>query len=187
MKRPSFLQGVLVALVLSFFGSALFAALAPVFGGVTVLRLLIALLGLAYVLYLISRSTARVGRLLTLALWLSGSALTWLLAPPLAVYALLHVGMASLIRSLYLYASVLSALLDLGLCALSVTAAVGTMAHSGSLFLALWCFFLVQALFSIIPASLKAAGARCEVAAEEPFDRAQRAAEAALRRIYATE
>ncbi len=187
MKRPSFLQGALVALVLSLFGSALFATLAPTLGAATGLRALIALLALAYVLYLISRSRTRVGRVVTVALWLLVSGLAWLLAPPLAVYALVHVGMVWLIRSLYLYSSFVSAVLDLGLCAASAVAAVGTMTHTGSLFLALWCFFLVQALSSAIPVSVRARKDRREHAGEEPFDRARRAAEAALKRIYAAE
>jgi len=56
MKRPSFLHGVLVAAVLGFFASAVVATLTPFVGLGAVLRLVIPALGLAYLLYLLSRS-----------------------------------------------------------------------------------------------------------------------------------
>ncbi|MGH8652343.1 MAG: hypothetical protein ACREYE_09290 [Gammaproteobacteria bacterium] len=49
---------------------------------------------------------------------------------------------------------VLSALADLGLNALGLTAAIWAVKQSGSLFASIWCFFLVQALFVAIPARL---------------------------------
>ena len=69
MKRPSFLHGVLVAAVLGFFASAFVATLTPFVGLGAVLRLVIPALGLAYLLYLLSRSKERVGRITTLSLW----------------------------------------------------------------------------------------------------------------------
>lgn len=186
MRRPGFLQGVLVAAVASFFGGALYAALIAVVGAGAALRLLIALLGLAYVLYLLSCSATRVGRVVTVAGWLAVSAATWLLAPPLALYAVVHVGLIWLVRSLYLYSSVVCALADLGLAVLGTLVAVGTIEHTGSLFLALWSFFLVQALTAAVPAALKSRP-RAPAAPDEPFERARRIAEAALQRIYASE
>ncbi len=93
-----------------------------------------------------------------------------------------------LVRSLYFYSGVLPALMDLGLSALSITAAVWAISQSGSVFLATWCFFLVQALFVAIPPAVKrnanAAGnatpARNNVIENEPFERARRQAGRAL-------
>ncbi len=56
-----------------------------------------------------------------------------------------------LIRSLYFYDSVLSALVDLGLTGVALVTAIWAWLASNNLFLAFWCFFLVQALFVLIP------------------------------------
>ena len=67
MRRPSLVEGVAFALAASLGASILFTALSAVLSSEALLRLLIAGLGFAYVLYLIGRSRARVGRVVTLA------------------------------------------------------------------------------------------------------------------------
>jgi hypothetical protein len=108
------------------------------------------------------------------------------LAPPLPLYLLIHVGAMWLVRSLYFYSGVLPALMDLGLSALSITAAVWAITQSGSVFLATWCFFLVQALFVAIPPAVKrkATPARNTVIENEPFERARRLADQALTQLF---
>jgi hypothetical protein len=78
------------------------------------------------------------------------------------------------------------ALMDLGLSALSISAAVWAITRSGSVFLATWCFFLVQALFVAIPPAVqrKAKHEQNTAADSEVFDRARRDADAALRRLF---
>ena len=186
MKRPGFFQGIIVAAVLGFFASAIVATLTPFVGLGTVLRLVIPLLGLAYLLYLLNRSPERLGRVTTFTLWAAMSAVAWWVAPPLPFYLLIHVGAVWLIRSLYFYSGVLPALMDLGLSALSVTAAVWAVNRSGSVFLGTWCFFLVQALFvAIPPAMLPKAQTHQNTAAEsQNFQRAKRQADAALQQLF---
>lgn len=186
MKRPSFLHGVLVAALLGFFGSAVVATLTPFVGLGAVVRLVIPALGLAYLLYLFSRSEERVGRVTTLALWGVLAAITWLVAPPLPLYLLLHVGAIWLVRSLYFYSGVMPALMDLGLSALSVSATVWAISRSGSVFLATWCFFLVQALFVAIPPAVNnKRREQCNTAVEsETFEAARRQADQALRQLF---
>ena len=101
MKRPGFFHGVIVAAVLGFFASAIVATLTPFVGLGTVVRLLIPLLGLAYVLYLLSQSAERLGRVTTLTCWIAMTAVAWWATPPLTLYLLIHVGAVWLIRSLY--------------------------------------------------------------------------------------
>ena len=103
MKRPSFLHGVIVAAVLGFFASAVVATLTPFVGLGAVIRLVIPALGLAYLLYLFSRSRERIGRVTTLFLWSVLAAVTWWIEPPLALYLLIHVTAVWLVRSLYFY------------------------------------------------------------------------------------
>ncbi len=186
MKRPSFFHGVVVAAVFGFFASAVVATLTPFVGLGAVLRLVIPALGLAYLLYLFSRSEDRVGRVTTLALWSALAAVTWWVAPPLPLYLLIHVAAIWLVRSLYFYSGVLPALMDLGLNTLSVSATVWAITRSGSMFLATWCFFLVQALFVAIPPSVKSAKKplRNTAIESETFENARRQADRALRQLF---
>lgn len=184
MNRPTFFHGVIVAAVLGFFGSAIVATLTPFVGLGAVVRLVIPLLGLAYLLYLLNRSAERVGRVTALTLWAGLAAVTWWIAPPLPLYLMIHVGAIWLVRSLYFYSGILPAMMDLGLAALSVSAAVWAISRSGSVFLATWCFFLVQALFVAIPAAVKRKAQPEPAADSENFERAKRQADAALRQLF---
>ncbi len=186
MKRPTFFHGVIVAAVLGFFASAIVATLTPFIGLGAVIRMVIPALGLAYLLYLFSRSEERVGRVTTLSLWSAFAAVTWWIAPPLPLYLLTHVGAIWLVRSLYFYSGVLPALMDLGVSTLSISATVWAISRSGSVFLATWCFFLVQALFVAIPPAIKSAqkAQRNTVADNENFERAKRNADQALRQLF---
>ena len=186
MKRPSFLHGVIVAAVLGFFASAIVAALTPFVGLAAVLRLVIPALGLAYLLYLFSRSEERIGRVTALSVWGALAAVTWWIAPPLPFYLLIHVGAIWLLRSLYFYSGMIPALIDLGVSTLSVSATVWAISRSDSVFLATWCFFLVQALFVAIPPAIRSrrSGQRSTVADNENFERAKRNADQALRQLF---
>ena len=186
MKRPGFFHGVVIAAIFGFFASALVATLTPFFGFGSVVRLIIPALGLAYLLYLISRSEARVGHVATLSLWSVLAAVSWWAAPPLPLYLLIHVAAVWLVRSLYFYSGIVPALMDLGLSALSISASVWAMTRSGSVFLAIWTFFLVQSLFVAIPPAVKGKTepGRNTAADNENFRRARRQADAALRQLF---
>jgi hypothetical protein len=185
MKRPTFFEGVAVALGASVLGSALYGALTLVIGGDWALRLIVAVLGLAYLLYLLSLTRHRAGRIATLAFWGFAAGLAWLLGLSLPLYVLVHLGLIWLLRSLYFYSSPLSALTDMGLNGLSLGAAAWAVVQSHSLFLGIWSFFLVQALFVAIPARIGAKSTKnsAQQDEEDAFERAHRAAEAALRRL----
>ncbi len=186
MKRPSFIHGVIIAAAFGLIASAAVATLTPFVGLGTVLRLLIPILGLGYLLFLFSRIDERLGRVTTLLGWCVLTTVTWWAAPPLPLYLLIHVTAIWLVRSLYCYAGVLPALLDLGLSALSVSATVWALTRSGSVFLATWCFFLVQALFVAIPPAVqrRQQAVRCAGAGNETFEHARRQADRALRQLF---
>jgi hypothetical protein len=88
-------------------------------------------------------------------------------------------------RSLYRYSSLLCALADLGLSALGLAAAIWAATHTGSLFLGIWCLFLVQALFVAIPSNMgrNIAETSAGLGDEDRFRRAHRSAELAVRRL----
>jgi hypothetical protein len=185
MKRPSFLQGVGVALLATIGGGVLFSALTTVFVSDFVLRLLIALTGLLYVLYLLHRSGEKVGRITSISAWLFAVAVIWLMGLSLPLYLIAHLGLVWLIRSLYFYSSLISALVDFGLVLFGLASAVWAVLQTGNLFFGVWCFFLVQALFVVIPTTWKRSSKQSTVtnSSEESFQHAYRTAEAALTKL----
>ena len=182
MKRPTFFQGVGIALIAALLGEVLFVALTQLLGSYTALQMVIAIASFSYTLYLLRSSGERLGRLVTLAAWLLVTVATAWFSPHLVVYLLMHTMMLWLVRALYFHSSLLTALADLGLNALAVAAALWATLQSGSLALALWCYFLVQALFVMIPTTLAATRT---TAAADPFEQARAAAQAALRKLSA--
>ena len=181
MKRPGFLQGVAVAAVLSIAGAGFVAAFVPFLGAATLARFVVSGLTFAYVLYLLGRSGEKRGRataLLTLGVVVAAS---WFALESFAIYLLVHVTAIWLVRALYFHASALTALADLGLSGIGTAVALGTLMRTGSVFLAIWAFFLTQALFVAIPATLQ----RKPQAPRQTdgFDRSRRQAEAALQQL----
>ena len=185
MKQPTFLEGVAVALTISIAGSMLYTAIDTVLPGIPVLRLLIAGISLAYVVYLLSRSPERVGRVTAAATWLLLAGVLWFTHPPLLLYVCGHLGAIWLIRSLYFYSSAVSALADLGLNGLGLSAAIWAVTRTGSVLLGIWCFFLVQALFVVIPKDLQRKPGNSQAGYEnsDRFQHAYRVAETAVRKI----
>ena len=181
MKRPSFWRGVAVALVLSVIGAFTFTALEPLIGRGLGLRWLIAGLGFGYLIVLLNESQVSVGRIVTVVIWLVVTALLLVFDSALWLWLLVQVGLIWLVRCLYLHGSVLLALADAALNSLAVAASLATALHTHSLFLTLWTFFLVQALYVLIP-KLHVATAQAKTDADG-FEQAYRTAEAALRRL----
>ena len=152
MKHPSFLSTALFGLGVSVSGAVLFHMLSLLFSSDLVLRCLIAGTAFIYIVWLIQQSGERVGLVTTVTFWaLMTSALIW--TEMSLVYSLLvYIVFIWLVRSLYFYSSLLSSLVDMGLSFLSFSAALWAATHTGNVFLSFWCFFLVQALCSAVPA-----------------------------------
>lgn len=188
MTRPTFFEGAGLALVAALAGAGIFTVLAAVFAGGTLLRVLIAGIAFLYLLYLLRRSQQRVGRVTAVVIWTITAIAVWWLVPGLVAYTAAHVLMIWLIRSLYFYSSVVAALTDLALSMLALGAAVWAGLTTHSIFLSIWCFFLVQALFVGIPSSWRRhdRSVRRPAGDEDRFEHAHRIAEAALRRCSST-
>jgi hypothetical protein len=181
-SRPSFGGSLVAGFVLAVCGAAVLASLGPLVGFPTALRLGVALVAFAYVLYLIGKSGERVGRVATLACWLVAALCLGLAGLPFAAYVLVHVGLIWLVRSLYYYSGVLPALADFALSLLGTAFAVWAAQRSGSAWLSFWCFFLAQSFHVLIPSALAGRAPRDGVA-DDAFNRAQRTAEEAIRRL----
>lgn len=185
MKTTTFFDGVLVALVSSFIGSVSYFVLSALFADAIVMRLIISGLSTAYIIYLLNRSNERVGRITVLAIWSVITITSWFIWPPAVLFVLINLGAIWLIRCLYFYSSLFSSLADLGLTLLSIAIALWTASHTNSLFLTLWCFFLTQALFVMIPRSMKSSkNTSSNLNKEADFQHAYRVAEAAVQKLY---
>ena len=185
MKKPTFVHGVMVAAVLAFVASAVIATVTPLVGFRSVAYLVVPALAFAYLLYLFKSTEERVGRISVLTLWSVFAIATWWFNPTLAIYLLLHVGAIWLVRSLYFYAGVFPSLLDLGLNVVSISAFGWAIERTGSIFLGIWCFFLVQALFVVIPKSFTKSESEKRHAAEiDRFSHAERQANQALQKLF---
>ena len=186
MKTPGFLEGALTALLAALGASVLFTALRLALAPRAALSVTIAALGLGYLLYLLGRSGQRAGRVLPVLLWVPASLGALALWPGLVwVQAMVQLGCVWAVRVWHFQRGPGAALLDLGLILTGSAAALWAAVHTGSLFLAVWCLFLVQAPFGAIP---DRSGPRRDrsgrgKSAGDPFEVAARAAEGALRRL----
>ncbi|MEO0575697.1 MAG: hypothetical protein AAF004_09550 [Pseudomonadota bacterium] len=186
MKRPGFAQGVVVAAVLGVIASTMVAALTPFVGFGGVIRIVIPVLSIAYLCYVLHSGGETLGRVTTLTLWTAMAVSAWWLHLPLALYVLLHIVAVWIVRSLYCHSSVIPALIDLLLNALSGCAAVWAISRTGSVFLATWSFFLLQALFVAIPRSVTSRRTVSDETSDsnDAFAAAARDAERALQQLF---
>jgi hypothetical protein len=182
MKRPTFFEGVGFALAASIGGSVAYTALSAMAGNGQ-LRAVVAGAAFAYVLYLLARAPGRAGRTTAVAAWCVAALGLWLVAPPLALFLLAHLGLIWLVRSLFYHSGVLAALADLALGVAALAAGVWAVVHSGRVLLGLWCFFLVQAAFVAIPDGPWRPRREDATPQNDGFERAHRLAEAAVRRL----
>lgn len=188
MSRPGFFEGVGAALAASVTAAIGHGLLSVVTPGPVVMRTLVVVIGLGYIVYLLTRSPERVGRVTTIALWCVATTVPIALDAPLLWHVLVQASLVWSIRSLYHHSGVLAALADLALVAIGLLAALWAAHQSASMFLIVWCLFLVQALFGAIPSTVGRVTTR-ERRPSDPdgrFERAHRAADAALHKLSTT-
>jgi hypothetical protein len=185
MKSSTLFEGIVVALIGSFIGSIIYYALSSLFSDSFLIRLLISGLSFGYILYLLNRSKERIGRITVIAVWSVSVISLWFIWPPITLFILMHVIAIWLVRSLYFYSNLFSSLADLALNGLSIAIAFWAAGHTGSLFLTIWCFFLTQALFVLLPTSIKKStpDSAMSFKNEDEFQKSYRAAEAAVRKL----
>ena len=181
MKSPGFLEGVVVAV--------LFSAVAALLNGIgTVLGLMpsagwlaVACLGLGYQVYLIVRGARREGRVLFPLLGMGTTAVALVVPVGLVSFLLLQSGVIWLTRVWFHQRTPFAAAMDLGLLVAGLGAGLWALTETGSPGASVWCFFLTQALFPLLPGR---PGRPTDInPGDDPFDRALRRAESALQRI----
>lgn len=184
MKRPSLWREIGVAFALSLVGAVGFHTLVAFTGAAAALRFIVLGLGAAYGLSLLAVVPTRIGK--TVAVIVAGGLGAGLIVldPSLPAWVLTLTSGIWLLRCCYLHGGPGAALKDAALSTFAISAARYGASHSRSLFLALWAYFLVQALWTLIPAvAAPAPAASPDAGGASRFDQAERTAEAALRRL----
>lgn len=183
MKPPSLWREIGVALALSVVGAIGFPTLAAFGGASTALRLTVLGLGAAYALLLLMAMPARVGKLVVAIV--GGGLGVGLVAldPPLTVWVLALTAGIWLLRCCYRHDGLIAATKDAALSLFAIAAASYAMLHTRSLFLALWAYFLVQSLWTLISTAAATPAVARDDGGASRFDQAERTAEAALRRL----
>ncbi|MFK7916027.1 MAG: hypothetical protein AB8B93_19095 [Pseudomonadales bacterium] len=137
-----------------------------------------------YLLWLCSRSNARIGRPTLLLIWFAGSVACAMLNVGLLWSGAWQLLMISITRCLLFYPRPLALLADLTLTAIAGLAALWVSLQSGSLLLTLWSFFLLQAGWTWIDDWQQN---RLAASSRDPhqhrFDYAHATATAAIRRM----
>ncbi|MGD8926412.1 MAG: hypothetical protein PVG20_06165 [Thioalkalispiraceae bacterium] len=190
MRRPVFSEGIIVAILASLIVTVVFTVLSAFFPTRWLLQALIAGISFSYVCYLLVRSQEKIGRLTAIAVWGVVTVATWMFSPSMIISLFIHLGMIWLVRALYYYTSLLVALLDLGLILFGMAASIWTMMYTHSLFLSVWCFFLIQSLFVLLPSDLKSGflkktsrTSRQTATQDDAFEQAYTSAKSALRQL----
>lgn len=185
MKKSTFIEGVGIALTSSIVVAVTFFTMSSLFFGDELLRLLIAGVSFFYILYLFLRTKERTGRITVISIWFVLTIVSLIFVKSLIMYIVIQLMMIWIMRSLYFYNSIFSALIDLVLNGMSLIAAIWSWSLSGSLFLTFWCFFLVQALFVFIPKNFIARSKNESTyrTEDDRFEHAHRAAEVAVSKL----
>jgi hypothetical protein len=186
IQRPTVLEGILVALVMSLASAPVIFALRLLLGAVMAWKAALVIMAYAYIVYLLVQRGRVAGRVtlavlsLLIGLGCLAYGVSWE-ALVLVTAALIWGGRVCLYSH-----SLVSALLHGGLCLLGLVAALWAYTSSGSVALATWCFFLTQAACGFIPPRL--AGTATEPASDDPaadrFAMAYQAAQKALRQLH---
>ncbi|MCC6220346.1 MAG: hypothetical protein IT291_03795 [Deltaproteobacteria bacterium] len=188
MKSTTLFSGIVIALLLSIISSPLLALASVFFNPLTAMQLTLALIATGYLIYLFSKANLRAGKIFLPLL--SFSVLIGALFFKLTFFSLLLIMAATiwLVRSVINYKSVISTIVDGALVCLGFGSALLATFFTGSLFVAVWSFLLLQALYVFIPRSFLTKEKHCSELSDssthgDPFAKSQHAAEEALRRL----
>jgi len=180
----TFTRGVLMALGFAFLSSVAFNVIGPGITFQTLVFLLVPILSFVYLLSIGKYRHRKSGWASCLVLWCVFTILLWALSAYLIDFVLLHAMALSALRSMFFHKNILSVLMDFALTVLAVCTSIWAVSYTGSIFLSVWCFFLVQAAFVAIPiwASLKSVNTKPS-SNSQAFDVAHRKAEEALQKM----
>ena len=185
MKKPSLIEGVGVAVLLAFATAVLCSfTFFFFFGGGAVLVPVI--LSYVYVLYLLTKRGPAPGRTSLAIAAFSVLAGITVVGSSALMLLLVCIAVIWTVRTLLYARSITSAALHAGLCILGFAAGEWAFWSTQSVTVAVWSFFLMQALFVFIPSRFSKDAARARFANavdRSEFEVARHAAEEALERL----
>lgn len=184
--KPSLLTEVVVAAGLTVAVAVIGMALSIFAPGAFGVKIAIGFAAGAYGLRMFSCAKSRGGRFVALV-FAAGAVAAGILFLGVGELAALVAAMFWLQRSIAYYRGLVPVALDGLLTCFSLLAAAGAAVYAQSLIAGIWCFLLLQALHSLIPVSFgRSSGSeRGGAAGKDAFDAAHRAAEEALRALFA--
>lgn len=180
MSPTTFFRAIVLAFVLAFVGAAAHAVLSLGFTAPVAFKLVVALLAALYGGAVLYGAEEKSGRILVPLLWLVLTAVGFALLQPVA-FLFAQIGAIWLLRSLYFHTGPLAALLDLGLTVCAFGAALWA-AGTGSWFMMIWSFFLVQSFTALIPQAVQPM-ASTDDGERRKFQHARAQAQAALQKL----
>lgn len=179
-------ESLLLAIALTLLSTLLVNITASLFGSWFAIRLATGGISLVYIIYLLSRSQSQTGRIAVTGIWGILTLTTMVLVDTPLVFIGIQVFAIWLIRSLYFYNSILSALGDLLLMSTSFMTAAWAWNMTHSLLISFWTLFLVQSLFVLIPEQFPSGLKRSSTQqphTRDPFEHAHQAAENVLKNL----
>lgn len=185
MRRPSVFEGVWVAAIISAIGAAFLSVYPYAMYLSDPEQLVFTALAGFYIFYLLFRSEEKTGRITIALIWIVVSLVCLFVIGNTLFLLVSQLGMSWLVRLLYYHNGVLTAFADFILICLGVLFAAWASNETYSTFLTLWCFFLVQSLFVLIPAniSIKGNSRQHNIDTSDRFAHAHQVAEMAVRKL----
>ncbi len=151
MSRVGFAESVGMAALLAAGSAATYLMSRLLAPAGTAFALAVTLAAAACACWLIARSATSTGRVVVALAWSIAALTLWAAAPHPALLVAAHALLLWLLRVLFHHHGVLAGVLDLALSGVAVAASCAAFRHTGSVLLAAWCFFLVQASFAGLP------------------------------------
>ncbi len=188
MNRPTLIGEVVVAAGLTLVVALLVLLWPLLTGGAVTFGSMVVVVSLLYCGYRLMRSESRSGKVTLAALVLFSLSVLWLVGWSDRLLLIGAIGLIWGVRSWLTHCRPLAVVLDLLLTFSALAAAIWAFSINGVI-AAVWCFFLLQALFVLIPESFNKRPKRIveSDAASDRFNRAHRNAETALRTLICRE
>jgi len=147
MKPLSFVHNAIAGFIISVLASIALFTSTFVIAPHLALTLSITGASLMYILYLLYQARTPAGHITTIITWCFITAAILVLQLTLPLVILTQGLMILIIRSLYFHSSITATLLDAALLGTGLATAVWVGYYTRSSLLAMWSFFLIQALF----------------------------------------
>lgn len=180
MNRFSFFNHIALSVALSLMTITLHNTVTPFIGYDYGYRILILSLSVGYLSFLLHQLKPRFGVALILVFWCVMSLLLFTFNPSLPIWLMAHIGCLWMVRATLRYQHIQHWLLDSLVNLLAICAGIATYLHTQNIGLSVWSYFLVLALVALLAPSREQ---EIQTFNASPFQVAQNAANAALRRL----